>query len=57
MGAMDTYRSIAVEQTAPTSRTKMIALDMIAFVLLAAATGVATGIALAGITLLFAAPT
>lgn len=36
--------------------SKLIALDLIAFVLLAAATGVAAGIALAGITLLFAGP-
>lgn len=42
--------------TAPVSRTKLMALDLLAFVLLAAATGIAAGVALAGLTLLFAAP-
>lgn len=45
-----------MEYAAPVSKTKLVALDLIAFVLLAAATGIASGVALAGITLLFAAP-
>jgi len=45
-----------MEHTAAASKSRLIALDLAALFLLAAVTGVATGIALAGITLLIASP-
>lgn len=45
-----------MNQAAANTNPRLVAIDLLAFVLLAAATGVAAGIALAGITLLFAGP-
>ena len=45
-----------MNQTAVSSKPRPIAFDLIALVLLAALTGIATGVALAGITLLIANP-
>jgi hypothetical protein len=52
--ADDISRQNIMEQSVRQNRTRIVILDLVALTLLAAACGIASGIVLAGITLLFA---